>query len=833
MAQKAALLGVEQRGEPAMDLGNKLWDTWQSQLGGTPAGQAKTGRSARAGSDAKRKEKEKEKESSKSKGKIRGKKERTAAAGASTAPTGQSTSPSSIFDDFFSDSSKKQGNAVPKRSSWSSTTSGKPRPFRMGHSVSESVDEMDGRGGTGGRRPSATPERMHRTQSPYVNLDHGADTTAAGSSYADKFMERIIAMAIPTTTTSSKRELDRILGRIEMQRSRPQLSMQIMSRNSILLLQRLSIPFETIDVLISFFNWKNPTLTITGMLFLTLCILKPINLLTLPLFYICFEIIIPAYTVQNPNTDEGVHGWEDELPKPVNEFTREFLLNVTDLQNHMLLYVNAWDFANAWCWKLFYFRDEMLTWLIFVSLLVLGLLIETFGTSAIAFCFPLIKLSLVVFSWLLIIITHPKNRTRILEAFYSEELRLKTMSLLNYYESKVINDIDLTSDQMEIRQIEIYELQYYNDDLKAWQFSCFSKDIYPPNSHVRLNSMPIEGTATLESIVAPDGWKFVNASDLLHSSPDDSTGGNGDASGNESNKSPHGFEGTRVGKNRHSNSNTLLLFDYEKKRMQKEKRKYQKYLKKQKKLSSNTRGRPQSQEFIIENTPESSQSNLQRRRASNDFNNILLDPLTLNKTLVEQLETGVNLEGWYLDLCPDNWVINNYLQSVLEVDEDSKWVYDLVVMGNGVDAYKAGLGLTNGKLKRSRGDVRRRRWVRYAVREIVQGIHSDVVLTEDEEEEEDDDDEGDDDDEKEEEEEEEGDDEDDTGDAISDGSDATEGEEDAETGDDGNDDNNDKKKKDKKDNGPGTALRSTGSTTGQTGAAAAEDVDDTERLTVI
>ncbi|ODQ47140.1 hypothetical protein PICMEDRAFT_24996, partial [Pichia membranifaciens NRRL Y-2026] len=426
------------------------------------------------------------------------------------------------------------------------------------------------------------------------------------SSYADKFMERIIAMAIPTTTTSSKRELDRILGRIEMQRSRPQLSMQIMSRNSILLLQRLSIPFETIDMFINFFNWKNPTLTITGMLFLTLCILKPINLLTFPLFYICFEIIIPAYTVQNPNTDEGVHGWEDELPKPVNEFTREFLLNVTDLQNHMLLYVNAWDFVNAWCWKLFYFRDEMLTWLIFVSLLALGLLVETFGTSAIAFCFPMIKLSLVIISWMLIILTHPKNRTQILELFYSEELRLKTMSLLNYYESKVINDIDLTSDEMEIRQIEIFELQYYNDDSKAWQFACFSKDIYPPNNHVRLNSMPIE---------------------------------------------------------------------------------------------------------------ESSQSNLQRRRASNDFNNILLDPLTLNKTLVEQLETGVNLEGWYLDLSPDHWVFNNYLQSVLEVDEDSKWVYDLVVMGNGVDAYKAGLGLTNGKLKRSRGDVRRRRWVRYAVRE--------------------------------------------------------------------------------------------------------------------
>lgn len=706
-----------------MDLGNKLWDTWQNQLGGgTSAGHDTTDKDRKKGTKKK---------------------------------DGSATSPSSIFDDFFADSSSKKkkkkkkekgtaaGGGGAKRSSWSSASPGKARasPFRMGHSASESVDEMD----SSGRRTPAV-ERMHRSQSAYGSLDRTSSSTAepnataaaaaaSGGSYADKFMERIISMAIPTTTTSSKRELDRILGRIEMQRSRPQLSMQTMSRNSILLLQRLSIPFETIDVLINFCNWKSPIVTVTGMLFLTLCILKPINFLTLPLFYICFEIIIPAYAVQNPNTDESVHGWEDELPKPVNEFSREFLLNVTDLQNHMLLYVNAWDFINAWCWKLFYFRDEMLTWFIFVTLLLFGFAVETFGAAAITFCFPFVKLSLVVISWTLIIIAHPKYRNRLLETFYSEELRLKTMSLLNYYESKVINDMDLTIDQMEIRQIEIFELQYYNDDTKAWQFACFSKDIYPPNSHIRLNSLPIEGTATLESIAAPDGWKFVNASDLLQNSPDDNHSGNGEAGGNDNN-----LDGVRAAKNRHTAGNNLLLFDYEKKRILKEKRKYQKYLKKQKKFSGGgIKGKPQGHEFIIENSPESTQTNIQRRRASNDFNNILLDPLLLNKTLIEQLETGVNSEGWYLDLCPNHWVVNNYLQSVLDVDEDTKWVYDLVVMGNGVDAYTAGLGLNKGKLKRSRGDVRRRRWVRYAVREIVQGIHSDVVLTEDEDEDEDED----------------------------------------------------------------------------------------------
>lgn len=578
----------------------------------------------------------------------------------------------------------------------------------------------------------------------YGNTNNTSTTT---SSYADKFMERIISMAIPTTTTSSKRELHRILNRIEIQKSRPQLSMQTMSKNSILLLQRLSVPFETIDWFINFFNWENPIITIIGMLFLSLCILKPINFLTIPLFYICFEIIIPAYSVQNPNNDESVEVWENELPKPVNEFSREFLLNVTDLQNHMLLYVNSWNFVVSWCYKLFYFRDEMLTWFIFVILFVSGLIIETCGMKLIILFFPYLKLLLVINSWILIILLHPQYRLKILETFYSEELRIKTMSLINHFEFKMVKDLDLNFNHLEIRQIEIYELQYFNDDLKIWQFVCYSKDSYPPNDHIRLNKLPIDGTLTLESIIPPDGWKFINNNNDLSSkkssskSDDNNTNkSNMDTNGNNDNSNNNNYNSNNNKNNnnnidesnsysKNNDSSSLLSIDYEKTKILKDKKRHQKYLKKQQRKSNKDKLKNKYKSkvgyILNKSSPEFNKrkSNINKRRASNDFSQVLLDPLVLNNKLIKQLETGIKLDGWYMDLSPSKWVNENYLEGVVEIDENSKWVYDLVVMGNGVDAYSAGLGVGLGtskdKLKRSRGDVRRRRWVRYVVREIV------------------------------------------------------------------------------------------------------------------
>ena len=563
---------------------------------------------------------------------------------------------------------------------------------------------------TGGKNTVRGGRYTGRSRSD-VDLSNNGGKEGSGnppSTYVDMFVERILSMAIPTTTTSSKRELDRILGRIEMQRSRPSLSMQIMSKNSILLLQRLSVPFETLDFAINVINWKNPIKTVTVMIFLSLCILKPINLLTIPLFYVCFEVIIPAYMVQNPNIDESVEGWENELPKPVNQISREFLLNVTDLQNHMLLYVDSWDFIISWCWRLFYFKDELLTWFIFVALLSSGIFMEIFGTSIIVSLLPFVKLLLVAVVCAGFIALHPTNREKLMRRFHSEQLRLQTVTWVNYYESKLLKDLDLNNADLEIRQMEIFELQHFNEETKSWQFVCFSNDIYPPNSHMRLNNLSIEGTLTLDAISPPDGWKFINQNMSQLPGRSSAKDGTGTTDGvDEAVKKQH----------------KRMIFDHEKNKLLKSKKKHEKVLKKRQLKQQKAKIRSVNETGSFD-AKEANIKKIKRRRQSNDFNNILLDPLTLKKTIVEQMETGITYEGWYLDMCPDEWVSQSYLGDMVDVDNDTKWVYDFIVMGNGASAYSAGgLGISgSARLKKNRGDVRRRRWVRYAVREIIQSV---------------------------------------------------------------------------------------------------------------
>ncbi|GMM29579.1 Pex29 protein [Martiniozyma asiatica (nom. inval.)] len=329
------------------------------------------------------------------------------------------------------------------------------------------------------------------------------------SSYADKFMERIIKMAIPTTTTSNPKELQRVTDRIQMQRSRPQLSMQIMSKNSILLLQRLSIPFELIDSIITIISWTDPLQTLCVLFTLTIIILKPINLITLPLFYVSFEIIIPAYLIKNPHLNDGSPYVK---PRPVNEFSREFLLNVTDLQNHMLLYVVSWDFINEWCLKLFYFEDGILTWIIFVLLLSIGLLLENYGSNLIYYLLPIIKITLILFIWSFLIVLHPTMRKHAMD-YFNIKVKVKTMNYLYQIEQYLTEYINFEQDQnkknlVEIKQVEIFELQLFNKDA-GWCPLCFTSDIYPTNSHFRSTNEAVDGVTSLAMIKPPPGWEWV------------------------------------------------------------------------------------------------------------------------------------------------------------------------------------------------------------------------------------------------------------------------------------------------------------------------------------
>ena len=103
----------------------------------------------------------------------------------------------------------------------------------------------------------------------------------------DKLMEKIISMVIPMNV----KDQGALNERLEMQKTRPPLSVNLISKNSILLNLRLSVPFETIDSIIKFFNWDNLTFTVGVLLVITHIILNPYLIFVLPLFQILFNVV--------------------------------------------------------------------------------------------------------------------------------------------------------------------------------------------------------------------------------------------------------------------------------------------------------------------------------------------------------------------------------------------------------------------------------------------------------------------------------------------------------------------------------------------------------------
>ncbi|GME97144.1 unnamed protein product [Ambrosiozyma monospora] len=77
---------------------------------------------------------------------------------------------------------------------------------------------------------------------------------------------------------------------------------------------------------------------------------------------------------------------------------------------------------------------------------------------------------------------------------------------------------------------------------------------------------------------------------------------------------------------------------------------------------------------------------------------------------------GINkvIDGWMLDLTPSDWVRSNFLTDVIEVDDDTKWCYDLHPK---LETNQVGIGSGKNN-KKVRGVFRRRRWVRSCIRDI-------------------------------------------------------------------------------------------------------------------
>ena len=326
--------------------------------------------------------------------------------------------------------------------------------------------------------------------------EQGQETKSVNTLLADKLMEKILSLVVPVNLEEQAKLSDRI----KTQKTRAPLSMNQMSRNAMLMTLRLSGVFVTIDGIEKFFNWDNNYLTVGVLLICTHLILKPHIILALPAALVIVNIMVPHYMETkppdgslldhiffkyNPIPAEGKALFPAEIPKPVPELSGQFILNFTDLQNRMEIYIALYDVVVLVTRDFFYFASEdissivyvgLLLWILFVFLPVSGVLFLLFNSL---FLKPLFITAL----WSVVTLSHPVVRNKILAWYFSEETRLSFTTFNNRLEEIVLGGIIKSKEEESIamRKAEIFELQKYNRENKTWSLVGFTNNTYTLN----------------------------------------------------------------------------------------------------------------------------------------------------------------------------------------------------------------------------------------------------------------------------------------------------------------------------------------------------------------
>jgi hypothetical protein len=104
--------------------------------------------------------------------------------------------------------------------------------------------------------------------------------------------------------------------------------------------------------------WRNPVETVAGMLIFSLVTIDPYLLIPLPIFILMFALLIPSYQVRHPPPPLTKSNLPDEVTqtispppqpaKPASELSRDFFMNMRDIQNVMDDFSTVYDVVRGW-----------------------------------------------------------------------------------------------------------------------------------------------------------------------------------------------------------------------------------------------------------------------------------------------------------------------------------------------------------------------------------------------------------------------------------------------------------------------------------------------------
>lgn len=391
------------------------------------------------------------------------------------------------------------------------------------------------------------PNRANVSSFWYLEDDH----KKVANQMTDKLIESVLNVIIdPSLVGPSTGDT-----RYEIHQTRPQFSINLMTLNSTKFAQRISPVFSAIDDATYMLCWKDPYLTIGVLLMATLIILHPVLITVIPPFMLLKYLLVPSYlklhspdplfvddklTFQNPIPADGAPLDKFEPPKPVPQLSREFIMNFTDMQNHLVPYIRLYDALIGWGQHYFLFEDTNLSTVVFLilwSIIIVNL-----------FIFPMIsplllrilspRLLLIVVLWAFIGGLHPHIRSELLDHLYTEEARVNRLNKTDKLETRLMSGLVSEQDSVgdeDLREVEVFELHRLSRK-HIWEPIGFTNSFFTLNNPLRIrNASLVEEKsesivnpskhddeaeekmvfpelprkATLSEIKAPENWKFA------------------------------------------------------------------------------------------------------------------------------------------------------------------------------------------------------------------------------------------------------------------------------------------------------------------------------------
>ncbi|SCW00811.1 LAFE_0C12530g1_1 [Lachancea fermentati] len=346
----------------------------------------------------------------------------------------------------------------------------------------------------------------------------------------DKMISRILPEDFPEREQFSQRVGD------PTRRKSQKLSATVFAANLKILTTKLGGVFEFQDSVVRVITWRNPSATVTMLIFLTIICFNPMYVVIIPLLYVLYGLMTPGYIHRHPmrrsaylsrrtygkslieslasggkktewHSSDSIQEYEYNTDMKQYDINRahhikqsmEFVVNLRDLQNSMSAIVKLSDNIEKFIYGTAGFKDEHRSTALFLA----GLLSLLF----LWLVAPFINWSLVssMGLWIIMIATHPKVRPKLSRIIKKEQLDNSKKALLKTERYDIILD-----EPPETKTAEIFEIYKQGITPKIWHFYTYSTSVFDQSDSFRKAQIPPPGVDDLKLISPPTTYSFEN-----------------------------------------------------------------------------------------------------------------------------------------------------------------------------------------------------------------------------------------------------------------------------------------------------------------------------------